>query len=56
LIGPQEELRGRTGYTPRVFYLESKAEGEVEKFGFYNNKLKNKQTEGTCEKQTNRGV
>ena len=54
LVGPQEELRGLAGYTPT--YFESKAEGKVKHFAFYNNKQTNKQTQRTCDKQTNREV
>jgi len=40
LIGPQEELRSPSGYTPRGF-LEPRVGGEVRIFGLYNNKQKN---------------
>jgi len=40
LVGPQEELRGPSGYIPRGFF-EPRAGGEVRIFGVYNKKQKN---------------
>ena len=45
LVGPQEELRGPSGYTPRdPSFISSLAGGKVGIFEFYNNKQMNKQT------------
>jgi hypothetical protein len=44
LVGPQEELRGPSGYTPRGFYFEPRAGGKERIFGLYNNKQTIKQT------------
>ena len=43
LVGPQEELHGPSGYTPRGF-TEPRVGGEVRIFGFHNNKQTNKKT------------
>jgi len=42
LVGPQVELLGPSGYTPRGFTSNPTAGGEVKIFGFYD-KQKNKQ-------------
>ena len=44
-VGPQEELRGPSGYTPNQgFYFEPKVGVEVRIFEVYSNKQTNKQT------------
>jgi len=47
LAGPQEELRGQGGYTPKGLLqtnFEPRAGGEVRIFRFYSNKQTNEQT------------